>query len=35
MLRNGIKDCSNCIIPHGEEGYDYILEVVKNRVYCK
>jgi len=21
----GVKDCSNCIIPHTEEGYDYIL----------
>lgn len=22
---NGIKDCSNCMIPHGEKGYDYIV----------
>ncbi len=21
---NGIKDCSNCLIPHRPEGYDYI-----------
>ena len=33
VLRNGIKDCSNCTIPHTEEGYDYILEVVQSKVY--
>ncbi len=22
---NGIKDCSNCLIPHSENGYDYII----------
>lgn len=22
---NGIKDCSNCLIPHSEGGYDYVL----------
>ncbi len=22
---NGIKDCSNCIIPHQEKSYDYIM----------
>ena len=21
----GIKDCSNCLIPHNPEGYDYII----------
>lgn len=21
----GIKDCTNCLIPHGEKGYDYIV----------
>ena len=21
----GIKDCSECMIPHGEKGYDYII----------
>lgn len=21
---NGIKDCSNCLIPHKPKGYDYI-----------
>ena len=22
---NGIKDCSNCLIPHSAGGYDYVL----------
>ena len=22
----GIKDCSNCLIPHSPGGYDYVLE---------
>ena len=22
---NGIKDCSNCLIPHSKDGYRYIL----------
>lgn len=22
----GIKDCSHCLLPHSEGGYDYILE---------
>ncbi len=22
---NGIKDCSNCLIPHGKNSYDYIM----------
>lgn len=25
-LSNGIKDCSNCLIPHSEKGYDYIMK---------
>lgn len=24
-LENGCKDCSNCLIPHSEKGYDYIM----------
>lgn len=23
-LENGIKDCSNCMVPHREDSYDYI-----------
>lgn len=25
ILQNGIKDCSNCMIPHSANGYDYII----------
>lgn len=24
-LKNGIKDCSDCMIPHSPNGYDYIM----------
>ncbi|SHI70411.1 cysteine-rich small domain-containing protein [Lutispora thermophila] len=24
-VEGGIKDCSNCLIPHSEKGYDYIM----------
>jgi Zn-finger protein len=38
-LINGIKDCSNCMIPHGKIGYDYIvgkiMESNKKRTFCK
>lgn len=23
-LENGVKDCSNCMVPHREDSYDYI-----------
>ena len=23
---NGIKDCTNCLIPHSKRGYDYVME---------
>ena len=25
ILKNGIKDCSNCMIPHSANGYNYII----------
>lgn len=25
-LENGIKDCSACVLPHSEGGYEYIME---------
>lgn len=35
--KDGIKDCSNCLIPHSENGYEYIIskfsevsEIAKN-----
>lgn len=24
-IEDGIKDCSNCLIPHSENGYSYII----------
>ncbi|MDF2520077.1 MAG: metal-binding protein [Clostridia bacterium] len=24
----GIKDCTNCLIPHSENGYDYIVDKI-------
>ncbi len=26
-----VKDCSDCCIPHGEDGYDYVTEKLKKR----
>ena len=23
-IKEGIKDCSNCLVPHNPKGYDYI-----------
>ena len=31
-LINGIKDCSDCLLPHTEEGYDYIISKLVERV---
>lgn len=28
---SGIKDCSNCLIPHLENGYEYIINKLKER----
>ncbi len=28
-LENGIKDCSECMLPHGEKGYEYIMSRMK------
>lgn len=25
MLENGIKDCTNCTLPHNRENYDYVI----------
>lgn len=24
VVKNGIKDCTNCLLPHRPKGYDYI-----------
>ncbi len=26
---NGIKDCSKCMIPHGEKGYEHVMSHMK------
>lgn len=32
-IRNGIKDCSDCMIPHTEDGYDYVVKKVREHIY--
>ncbi len=32
-FKRGVKDCSACVIPHREEGYEFVLETVKEKVY--
>lgn len=29
ILKNGWKDCSNCTIIHKEDGYDYVVTLLK------
>ncbi len=29
LLKNGTKDCSNCLLPHKKESYDYIISKLK------
>jgi Zn-finger protein len=31
--KNGkaVKDCSNCILPHIESGYDYVMKYLKRK----
>jgi len=31
ILDNGIKDCSDCCIPHSKDGYDYIVNFIKKK----
>jgi len=31
MLENNVKDCSNCIIPHKRENYDFICDKLKQK----
>ena len=28
ILENGLKDCSNCLLPHSDGGYDKIIEMI-------
>jgi Zn-finger protein len=34
-MSRGIKDCSHCVIPHREEGYDHIREAVDEMIFRK
>lgn len=34
-LKNNVKDCSACTIPHTAEGYDYVVKTVQRQVYKK
>ena len=27
-LPNGVKSCMNCVIPHSEKGYDYVMSKI-------
>ena len=29
-LENGVKDCTDCLVPHRRENYDYMMEQVRN-----
>jgi len=31
ILENGIKDCSNCELPHKENGYDFVVSFLKKK----
>lgn len=31
VLANGTKDCSDCLIPHSESGYEYILKKLQKK----
>jgi len=30
ILKDGIKDCSNCEVPHKENGHDYIVGFLRD-----
>lgn len=32
ILKNGIKDCSHCILPHSLAGYDYVVNKLKENL---
>jgi Zn-finger protein len=29
LKKNGLKDCSNCLVPHSPDGYEYIVKFLK------
>lgn len=32
---NGIKDCSNCLVPHRPSGYDHINNMLREEIFVK
>lgn len=32
-LKNGVKDCSSCIIPHKRDNYDYMIKKIQEFFY--
>jgi len=34
-MRNDVKDCSACVIPHTADGYDFVVKTVQKQVYGK
>lgn len=33
ILPGGIKSCEDCLLPHGEKGYEYVMETLRDRVF--
>ena len=31
--KDGTKDCSNCLVPHRKENYDYIVEKLQKHIF--
>lgn len=34
-MSTGVKNCTNCLIPHKVKGYDYIQKKLKEEVFSK
>jgi len=32
ILENGVKDCSKCLLPHTDYGYDFIINKLKGKI---
>lgn len=32
-IKNKVKDCSACTIPHAAEGYEYVMKTVRREIY--
>ncbi len=29
ILENGVKDCSNCLVPHRKDNYQYVIDKLR------